>query len=97
MRIVRRLGLVVVGGLLGAGVVLWMRPVEARQDPRDPAPAGPRLTIIEAGVLATPYRLKFVRDSKSDGCWLAGYGDPRGIEPGQALALVVAPKEACQQ
>jgi hypothetical protein len=90
MRILKSCALVFVGLVAGIGVSAWMTPAHARQG----GGAGTRLVITQAGGAQTPgniptQALYFIKDSRSNGCWLGSAGVGGGV------ALTVAPKEAC--
>jgi hypothetical protein len=65
MKIARRIGLVLVGALVG---VLMAGPVRAVQERRNQMSG--RLFFIDAGINSNTSSLVFIRDNKSGGCWL---------------------------
>ena len=91
MKVIKAIGLISIGVVLGFVVGLGMRPARAEQTPG----AGTRLVITQVGGAQTPSNvpgqaLYFIKDTKSGGCWLGSAGVSGG------LALTPAPKEACE-
>ena len=89
MRHLRSIGLVCAGVATGVALTLMLTPAPAQAQQ-----AGTRLVITQAGGAQTPTNvpgqaLYFIKDTKSNGCWLGAAGVGGGI------ALTAAPKEAC--
>jgi hypothetical protein len=100
----RTVGLVVAlfAGSLCAGTVF----LSARERPQQRESGEPRLISIPASrgiprrdtgpagsrqLIQPPPPLVFLKDTRSDGCWLASLG-----EHGEAISLATAPADACR-
>jgi hypothetical protein len=81
MRIIRAVGLIVVGIVIGVIAAGYWSPVNAQI-------SGPRFSMVDGNNVASSGVL-IVKDSKSAGCWLLAQG-------GQGVALAPAPAEACR-
>jgi hypothetical protein len=80
MKLVKSLGLIVLGVIIGA---LSMRTVSGQSQPT--SPAQPRISQMAAGS-----SFSFVKDEKSGGCWIF-YATPDST----AVTMAEAPKKAC--
>jgi type II secretory pathway component PulJ len=83
--------LILTGVVIGVIAATMLRPAMAQKASEKPRIHEVRLEVLEGGPATNGQAFSFIRDSKSNGCWMAAIQNGKGV-----TSLATAPATACQ-